>query len=76
MFNGGLAHLIGPGLFQTRFGIMALMLLALAATYSLGRRLFSPQVGLLAIIFLTFFKIAAPFYHLKMGIPFADVRLA
>src|SRR5262245_23358482 len=39
LFNGGLAHLIGLGLFQTRFAIMALMLLALAATYGLGRRL-------------------------------------
>src|SRR5262245_31568910 len=49
LFNGGLARLIGLGLFQTRLGVLTLMLLALAATYSLGRRLFSPEVGLIAI---------------------------
>jgi hypothetical protein len=72
LLNGGLSRLIGLGLFQARFGALLLMLLALAATYRAGRRLFSARVGLLAILFLTFFRLAAPFYHLKMGIPFAD----
>jgi 4-amino-4-deoxy-L-arabinose transferase-like glycosyltransferase len=72
LLNGGLARLIGLGLFQTRFGALLLMVLALALTYRVGRLLFSAPAGLLAVLFLTFLRIAAPFYHLKLGIPFAD----
>lgn len=72
LLNGGLAHLIGVGLFQTRFGLLSSMFLALAATHRLGRVLFSAQVGTVAILLLAFLRIAGPFYHLQMGIPFAD----
>ena len=72
LLNGGLARLIGLGLFQLRYGTLALMLLALAATYKVGQRLFSARVGLLALLILTFFRLAGPFPHLKTGIPFAD----
>lgn len=72
ILNGGLARLVGVGLFQARLGSLSLMLLALAATYALGRALFSPAVGLVAVLFLTFFRVAGPFFHLRLGIPFAD----
>jgi len=60
LLNGGLARLIGLGLFQLRYGTLALMLLALAATYKAGQRLFSARVGLLALLILTFFRLAGP----------------
>jgi 4-amino-4-deoxy-L-arabinose transferase-like glycosyltransferase len=46
--------LTGLGLFQARFEPVVLGLLILALTYSLGRRLFRPSVGLIAVFLLLF----------------------
>lgn len=46
--------LTGLGLFQVRFEPVVFGLLTLALTYALGKRLFRPSVGLLAVFLLLF----------------------
>ncbi|MFZ0546298.1 MAG: glycosyltransferase family 39 protein [Candidatus Promineifilaceae bacterium] len=51
--------LAGLGLFQARFEPVALGLLVLALTYGVGKRLFRPSVGLLAVFLLLFTRTSA-----------------
>ncbi len=52
-------RIAGLGLFQDRFEPVAMGLLTLALTYALGRRLFGPGVGLLAVALLLFVRFTA-----------------
>ena len=53
-FLAAVFKLTGLGLFQARFEPVVMGLLMLAFTYALGRRLFRPSVGLLAVFLLLF----------------------
>lgn len=47
----------GFGLFQTRLEAVTMGLLTLVLTYTLGRRLFEPSVGLLAVVLMLFVRL-------------------
>jgi 4-amino-4-deoxy-L-arabinose transferase-like glycosyltransferase len=70
---GGSLRLFGLGLFQVRLVPLALSMLTLALTYRLGAQLFSRWHGLLAVVILVSWRIAAPIYYLPTGIPLADM---
>ncbi len=63
----------GLGLFQDRFEPVALGLLTLALTYGLGKRLFRPEVGLLAVLFLLIFRTTGVTPSQVSGILFLDI---
>lgn len=63
----------GLGLFQARFETVTMGLLTLALTYALGRRLFGPQVGLLAVFFLLFVRLTGLAYNRLTGIVLLDM---
>jgi 4-amino-4-deoxy-L-arabinose transferase-like glycosyltransferase len=66
-------RLIGFGLFQTRLEPVMMGLLALALTYALGRRLFGPDVGLLAVGLMLFTRFTAITPSHLTGILLLDV---
>lgn len=70
---GAALHGFGLGLFQARLVPLGLITLTLAVTYRLGRDLFRPWHGALAVAILAGWRIAGPFAHLVSGIPLADV---
>jgi 4-amino-4-deoxy-L-arabinose transferase-like glycosyltransferase len=63
----------GLGLFQLRFEPVAMGLLILVLTYSLGRRLFGPAVGLLAVWGLLFVRLTGITTSQLSGILFLDI---
>jgi 4-amino-4-deoxy-L-arabinose transferase-like glycosyltransferase len=65
--------LTGLGLFQLRFEPVVMGLLILALTYRLGRRLFGPAVGLLAIWALLFVRLTGITTSQLSGILFLDL---
>lgn len=66
-------RLVGFGLFQTRLEPVMMGLLALALTYALGRRLFGPGVGLLAVGLMLFTRFTAAAPSRLTGILLLDV---
>jgi 4-amino-4-deoxy-L-arabinose transferase-like glycosyltransferase len=67
----------GIGLFQARLVAVAMGLLTLALTYSLGRRLFGAATGWWALVFLLGARLTGPTPSLPSGILLFDVaRLA
>ncbi len=65
--------LAGLGLFQARFEPVVMGLLILALTYGLGRRLFRPSVGLLAVFLLLFTRTTGLTPSQYSGILFIDI---
>lgn len=67
----------GVGLFQARFVSVAVGALTLSLTFALGRRLFGPIVGVLAMLLLLAARTGRGSDYLPTGILFLDVnRLA
>jgi len=65
--------LTGLGLFQARFEPVVLGLFILALTYALGRQLFRPSVGLLAVFLLLFTRTTGLTPSQYTGIVFIDI---
>jgi len=63
----------GLGLFQARLEPVMMGLLTLALTFSLGRRLFGPEVGLLAVALLILVRLTGLTRFQLTGILFLDV---
>jgi 4-amino-4-deoxy-L-arabinose transferase-like glycosyltransferase len=70
---GGVIALLGPGLYQARLVSLALATATAALTFALGRRLFSPRHGLLAVLILTVWRVAAEIKIYPSGIPLVDL---
>ena len=66
-------RLVGFGLFQTRLEPVMMGLLTLALTYALGRRLFGPGVGALAVGLMLFTRFTAMTPSHLTGILLLDV---
>jgi 4-amino-4-deoxy-L-arabinose transferase-like glycosyltransferase len=69
----GIFRLGGLGLFQARIETVLLALLALSLTLSLGKRLFYPGVGLLAVIFLLLIRTTGTTPSQISGILYIDI---
>jgi hypothetical protein len=70
---GGVIALLGPGLYQARLLSLALATATAALTYALGRRLFSPRHGLIAVLMLTVWRVAEGIKAYPSGIPLVDL---
>src|SRR5215813_9033019 len=77
LLSGGCVKLFGFGLAPVRYASLASAAVVLLLTHLLGRRLLSPRHGLVAVLILAAWPIAAPEPHLATGIPSFDLaRLA
>jgi 4-amino-4-deoxy-L-arabinose transferase-like glycosyltransferase len=70
---GGVIALFGPGLYQARLLSLALATATAALTFALGRRLFSPRHGLIAVLVLTVWRVAPGIKAYPSGIPLVDL---
>jgi 4-amino-4-deoxy-L-arabinose transferase-like glycosyltransferase len=73
LLMAGAVKLIGFGLFQIRLESVLLGAITLLLTYVVGRRLFNPMVGLLAVAFLLFVRTGAESRSSPTGILLLDV---
>ena len=77
LLSGGAIALAGPSLAPMRVPSLALGVLALVATYTVGRRLIGPWHGVWAVAFLALWPVAAPGSSYPLGVPLLDTsRLA
>jgi 4-amino-4-deoxy-L-arabinose transferase-like glycosyltransferase len=73
LFLAGIYRVAGLGLFQTRFEPVAMGAVTLALTYSLGRRLWNPTIGLLAVALLLLVRLTGLTYIQRSGILLVDM---
>ena len=73
LLQAGMFRLAGLGLWQARFTSVLLGLVLCALTFALGRRLFGPQVALLAVAGLLLVRTAAQTAYRPTGILLVDL---
>ena len=73
LIEGLVFRFAGLGVFQIRATSVAMGLLTLLLTYSLGRRLFGPSVGLLAVAFLLLVRLTRLSRSQATGILLVDM---
>lgn len=72
LIEGWVVWVFGPGLLQVRLVTLAMGAAIAAMTYAVGRRLFSPRVGLIALVILLLWHVGPSEDPTPAGIPLVD----